>query len=114
MAVRRSLTVRDKRMIGLIVAIVFILYFLKRFWAQGFTQLANAVRVDPVRLDKITDDLSQIGEGFVLFKVLGSVLAKGWTKTVAVTGAVLYALEGVGSLLVPGFDLSQLWGKKNG
>ena len=110
MAVSRKLTVRDKRMVGLILAIVFILYFLKRFYPRGFTQLANAVRVDPVQLDKVTDDLSQVGEGFVLYKVLGSVLARGWVKTVAVYGSLLYALEGVGSLF--GFDLTSILGRR--
>jgi len=114
MAVRRSLTVRDKRMIGLVIAVIFILYFLKVLWPKGFVQLSNALRVDPDRLDKITGDLSQVGEGFVLFRVLGSVLAKGWTKTLAVTGSLIYALEGVASLLIPNFDLSTLWTKKNG
>jgi len=112
MAVSRKLTVRDKRMLGLILAIVFILYFLKRFYPQGFTQLANAINVNPVQLDTITDDLSQVGEGFVLYRVLGSVLAKGWVKTVAVWGSLLYAIEGLGSLL--GFDLSTMLTKRNG
>jgi len=106
MAVSRKLTVKDKRMLGLILAVVFILYFLKRFYPQGFTQLANAINVNPAQLDTVTDDLSQVGEGFVLYKVLGSVLVKGWVKTVAVFGSLLYALEGLGSLL--GFDLSTM------
>ena len=110
MAVSRKLTVRDKRMVGLILAIVFILYFLKRFYPRGFTQLASAINVDPVQLDKVTDDLSQVGEGFVLYKVLGSVLARGWVKTVAVYGSLLYALEGVGSLF--GFDLTSILGRR--
>ena len=112
MAVSRKLTVKDKRMVGLILAVVFILYFLKRFYPQGFTQLANAINVNPAQLDTVTDDLSQVGEGFVLYKVLGSVLVKGWVKTVAVWGSLLYALEGVGSLF--GFDLSTVLTKKNG
>ena len=112
MAVSRKLTVRDKRMVGLILAVVFILYFLKRFYPKGFEQLANAINVNPVQLNEVTDDLSQVGEGFVLYKVLGSVLARGWVKTVAVYGSLLYALEGLGSLL--GFDLSTMLTKKNG
>ena len=112
MAVSRKLTVRDKRMVGLILAVVFILYFLKRFYPKGFEQLANAIKVNPVQLNEVTDDLSQVGEGFVLYKVLGSVLARGWVKTVAVYGSLLYALEGLGSLL--GFDLSTMLTKKNG
>ena len=112
MAVSRKLTVKDKRMLGLILAVVFILYFLKRFYPQGFTQLANTINVNPAQLDTVTDDLSQVGEGFVLYKVLGSVLVKGWVKTVAVWGSLLYALEGLGSLF--GFDLSTMLTKKNG
>lgn len=101
-----KLTIRDKRMLGLILAMVFILYFLKRFYPQGFTQIASAINVDPAQLDTVTNDLSQVGEGWVLYRVLGAVLQKGWVKTVAVWGSLLYALEGLGSLL--GFDLSTI------
>ena len=110
MAVSRKLTVRDKRMLGLILAVVFILYFLKRFYPQGFTQLAGAINVNPAQLDTVTDDLSQVGEGYVLYRILGSVLTKGWVKTVAVWGSLLYALEGVGSLF--GFDLTSVLGRR--
>jgi hypothetical protein len=110
MAVSRKLTVRDKRMVGLVLALVFIIYFLKRFYPQGFTQIANAINVNPAQLDKVTDDLSQVGEGYVLFRVLGSVLAKGWVKTVAVWGSLIYAIEGAASLF--GFDLTNLLGRK--
>jgi hypothetical protein len=110
MAVSRKLTVRDKRMVGLVLALVFIIYFLKRFYPQGFTQIANAINVNPTQLDKVTDDLSQVGEGYVLFRVLGSVLAKGWVKTVAVYGSLIYAIEGALSLF--GFDLTSVLGRR--
>jgi hypothetical protein len=105
-----KLTIRDKRMLGLILALVFIMYFLKRFYPQGFLQVANAINVNPEQLDTVTNDLSQVGEGYVLFRVLGAVLQKGWVKTVAVWGSLLYAIEGLGSLL--GFDLSTAIGRR--
>tara|TARA_R100001530_G_C4306097_1_gene151710 strand:- start:553 stop:894 length:342 start_codon:yes stop_codon:yes gene_type:complete len=98
MAVSRKLTVKDKRMVGVILAIIFLLFFLRRFYPQGITQISNALGMNEDQFNDTTDNLSQIGEGFVLYKVLGSVLMKGWVKTVAVYGSLLYALDGVASL----------------
>ena len=99
MAVNRKLTVRDKRMVGFILAIVLIIYGLRRFYSQGLDQIANAIKVSPDNFKGITDDVSQIGEGYVMYRILGSVLQKGWVKTVATFGYLLYALDGVFSFL---------------
>ena len=95
MAVSRKLTVRDKRMVGLVLAIVFIIYGLKRFYPQGILQISQALNINPDMLALKMEDVAQAGEGFVLFRVLGSVLAKGWVKTVAVWGSLIYAIDGV-------------------
>ena len=110
MAVSRKLTVKNKRMLGLIVAIVFILYLLKRFYPQGFVQLANAVKVEPEQFDNVTDSLSQVGEGWVLYSLLRSMLAKGWVKTIAVWGTLIYAIDGALSLF--GIDIARQFGGK--
>lgn len=110
MAVSRKLTVKNKRMLGLIVAIIFILYLLKRFYPQGFVQLANAVKVEPEQFDKVTDNLSQVGEGWVLYSLLRSTLAKGWVKTVSVWGSLIYAVDG--ALQLFNVDITKQFGGK--
>lgn len=111
MAVSRKLTVKDKRMLGLVLGLVFIVYALKRFYPAGFTQIANALNINEDTLYGTTDSLQQVGEGFVLFRVLGSVLTKGWVKTVAVWGSLVYALDGVAQLF--NFDLASLFNRRN-
>jgi len=111
MAVSKKLTVRDKRMVGVILSIIFILFFLRRFYPQGITQLSNALGMNEEQFNDTTDNLSQVAEGFIYFKVLGSVLMKGWVKTVAVYGSLLYALDGIASLF--NFDLPTRLGRNN-
>ena len=110
MAVSRKLTVRNKRMLGLVVAIIFILYLLKRFYEQGFDQLANALKMTPEQFDGVTDSLSQVGEGFVLYTLLRTTLAKGWVRTVSVWGSLIYAIDG--ALQLFNIDIAQLFGGK--
>jgi len=105
MAISRKLTVKNKRMLGLIIAIVFILYLLKRFYPQGLDQLANALKMAPARFDSTTDDLMQVGEGWVLYSLVRSTFAKGWVKTVAVWGSLIYAIDGALSLF--GLDIAE-------
>ena len=109
MAVRK-LTVKNKRMLGLIIAIVFILYLLKRFYPAGLDQLANALKMEPDRFDSTTDDLMQVGEGWVLYSLVRSTLAKGWVKTVSVWGSLIYAVDG--ALQLFNVDITKQFGGK--
>ena len=113
MAVSRKLTVKRKRMLGLIVAIIFLLYLLKRFYPQGIDQIANAVKTSPEQFDEVTDNLSQVGEGWVLYELSRTMLARGWVKTLAMVGTLVYAIDGV--LLVFGINITdQLRRNNNG
>jgi len=92
-------------MLGLIIAIVFILYLLKRFYPAGLDQLANALKMDPDKFDSTTDDLMQVGEGWVLYSLVRQMLTKGWVKTVAVWGSLIYAIDG--ALHLFGLDIAE-------
>jgi hypothetical protein len=111
MAVSRKLTVKRKRMLGLIVAIIFLLYLLRRFYPQGIDQIANAVRVSPQQFDAVTDNLSQVGEGWVLYSLVRSMLARGWVKTLAMAGTLVYAIDG--ALLLFGVNISDQFKRGN-
>lgn len=111
MAVGRKLTVKRKRMLGLIVAIIFLLYLLRRFYPQGIDQIANAVRVSPEQFDAVTDNLSQVGEGWVLYSLVRSMLARGWVKTLAMAGTLVYAIDG--ALLLFGVNISDQFNRGN-
>jgi len=111
MAVSRKLTVKRKRMLGLIVAIIFLLYLLRRFYPQGIDQIANAVRVSPQQFDAVTDNLSQVGEGWVLYSLVRSMLARGWVKTLAMAGTLVYAIDG--ALLLFGVNISDQFNRGN-
>ena len=104
MAVSRKLTVKNKRMLGLIVAIIFLLYLLRRFYPQGIGQIANAVKTSPEAFDAVTDNLSQVGEGWVLYELTRTMLARGWVKTLAMFGTLVYAIDG--ALLLFGVNIS--------
>jgi len=110
MAVSRKLTVKRKRMLGLIVAIVFLLYLLRRFYPRGIDQIADAVKLAPKEFDGLIDNLSQVGEGWVLYSLTRSMLAKGWVKTVAMAGTLVYAIDG--ALMLFNVDITKQFGGK--